>query len=712
MAKTPLKFVSIEFDTGTEFFYEENSSVPVDAPSGYPVLKSINQAAATLIPTGGLGAIASLSMSFADFDYHVGAITKGTFFGRLRAGNKYYLDKLVNLYTGFVEDFNAASGDYGLTKQVYYLDRFDFPNGGGVVNMQARDISKKLDDKRAVVPQAVKCKLVGENEQHQYLLVTSTGPNDSGLGAQINGVETGSITYDGIGATPDDSNSYITVTSTITPDYVEVTARNITGSTQQWLVGFQGQFGSIMIDSSNRPQVVVDGSGTLSTNTYVLPSLVTAQKIEMQINNGNIELYVADVLRWSSSTYTPTESTGWKFFRRFDDTNQSDAQLNDIQIRESRSAGISDTYTGLVTVTDTSDLLSPNYILIDKELIRYSVFDSSNIRIHSITDRGILNRGVNVAAIHENNAAISQAWLTLDESDPTVKKNCVDLIQELLETAGVPTANIDTVGFADEKSTWLSNENLAGAITKPTSIKNVIKKISEQCYFDIWYEPTEQKYKLAANVPQVVGTLTSIDTDADILENGHTVKHELKDQATQVWVYSNKLDVLGSDQPNNYSETDINADLGSETNYGSSSKKIIYADFFDDDSSTSVDTIGNRYRQRLVDGVITVLFQLDISNNQLKLNDKIVIRTTSYTDDAGEPVPLVCQITKYDNTRGNRIFVEAQKLPWDADQKFAGWAANALNDYSSESEENKIKYSFWSDNTGLLPDGSSGYNWA
>ena len=102
MAKTPIRIVEIEFDGETVIFYEENSSIPVNAPNGYPVLKSISQAPATLIPVGGLGRIASLTLSLADFDYHNGTAKSGTFLGRLRAANKYYLDDIVTFTLVFL----------------------------------------------------------------------------------------------------------------------------------------------------------------------------------------------------------------------------------------------------------------------------------------------------------------------------------------------------------------------------------------------------------------------------------------------------------------------------------------------------------------------------------------------------------------------------------------------------------------------------------
>lgn len=526
-----IKFVEIILDTGTYVFFSSDSSVPLSTLNGYPTLKSLSQAANTVIPTGGLGNISQLSLTLSDFVENGKA---STFMNRLRGGNPYYIDKIVNVYSGLLSDFSDIATNYNLNKQSYYLDTFDYPDESGNVRLTARDISKKLDDKRAIKPKAVTCTL----------------------------------------------------------------------------------------------------GTTLAAGT-----------------------------------------------------------------------------TGTITINNSSDLSADEgYILIDNEIIRYENRNTGadTVSIASTSDRGILGNGVNVATAHDSGAKVTEVWTPLNSTDRS-KTNCVDVIKQLLIDTGISTGNIDTALFNEERDTWLSTEDITGLVSKPTPIKKIIEQICEQCYIDIWFDVDTQLYKLRANRPQIVAFNATLTSDNDILDRGHVVRHDFKEQATQVWVYYDKIDYLGSDSPNNYSTTEIGIDATAESNYGASSQKIIYANFLDDGNAASAAQLTNRYLKSLKDGTKKVYLQLDLSRTNISLNDRVIIETEQHTDANGDPDVMVCQISKIDKTSGETIKVEAIKLYYDSSAKYASVGPSSLSDYGGESNANRIRYAFISNSSSKMKNGDDGY---
>lgn len=167
--------------------------------------------------------------------------------------------------------------------------------------------------------------------EHRYNFSDSDS-TDTGAGALTDGVDTGTITYDGDSAVPADASSYITVTSTFTPKSVSISFEKTSdsASTKQ-LIGFQNNYMSLAISNNQLTLDKTSGGGPVVVYPYVSDGehLVTTRR-----TTSTIDVIFNGLRVYSSPTNTPASSTGFKVFRKFDNTNQSDIKLFSVETEQ------------------------------------------------------------------------------------------------------------------------------------------------------------------------------------------------------------------------------------------------------------------------------------------------------------------------------------------------------------------------------------------
>lgn len=159
--------------------------------------------------------------------------------------------------------------------------------------------------------------------EHRYTFLNGDSTDD-GTGTTANGVDTAPIIYSGGTAIADDSSASILVTTSFTPKTIKAhIRRTASGGFNKYVIGTSGLFGSVLVDSSNNLKVVIDNIGTLSTNITYVESSSKSHAIVVVDTGSDLNLYYDGLLVYTTPTYTPTASTGFRIFRLFDDTGTS-----------------------------------------------------------------------------------------------------------------------------------------------------------------------------------------------------------------------------------------------------------------------------------------------------------------------------------------------------------------------------------------------------
>lgn len=151
-------------------FVSSDIAMPVATLDAIPCLERINRKPPELSPSEGLGTRASVSMTMTDFAHNDRLIDpyaserdydpmkQGTFWGRFKARNPFYVGRPVRVYEGYRD----PDGGFDLTDmrvRHYIIESIDGPGTGDQVRIKAKDPLKKLDGDRAQCPTASDGKL-------------------------------------------------------------------------------------------------------------------------------------------------------------------------------------------------------------------------------------------------------------------------------------------------------------------------------------------------------------------------------------------------------------------------------------------------------------------------------------------------------------------------------------------------------------------------
>ncbi|KKL63416.1 hypothetical protein LCGC14_2175290, partial [marine sediment metagenome] len=150
-----------------------------------PSLKSVAVAPAKIDPGNTLGVRASVSIEFADHRYHDRGVDnyaaerisgvasffgtgytpydQGTYFGKLRARNPYFVGRLLHVLTGYLPwDHNKPAGNQPeftqaevldtLRRHTYVMDQWEGPDNGGSFKVTAKDVLRLTTGVKAECP--------------------------------------------------------------------------------------------------------------------------------------------------------------------------------------------------------------------------------------------------------------------------------------------------------------------------------------------------------------------------------------------------------------------------------------------------------------------------------------------------------------------------------------------------------------------------------
>ena len=153
---------SYRIETKTYRFCDAVSNVPPEL-GALPTLVDVRRSPARLDPAKSLGKASRVSVTIRDHPHHDIGIDKyvnerdydpmerGTFWGKFQARNPYHQGRRLREYTGYIGD----AGEFDINDfivRTYFIDSISGPVSNSV-RIEATDVLKKVDDKRAVCPQ-------------------------------------------------------------------------------------------------------------------------------------------------------------------------------------------------------------------------------------------------------------------------------------------------------------------------------------------------------------------------------------------------------------------------------------------------------------------------------------------------------------------------------------------------------------------------------
>jgi hypothetical protein len=450
---------------------------------------------------------------------------------------------------------------------------------------------------------------------------------------------------------------------------------------------FWGKFRARQKFMKGRPLSVYTGYLTDSPDlsTDFQQRLYFIDKFEGPDRNGNVRIVAKDILTFVSNekAQAPLPSTGVL------------------------ASSITDTDTSLVLDTGSGAAYPSGggVVRVGSELIRYTSISTDTLNG--------LTRGVG-GTVADDHDADDTVQLCLEYNNEQVN----DVVYDLLTTyGGVDASYIPTTDWDDEYTNFLQNYDLTTIISEPMGVTTLLSEITEQCGVNIFWHEIDQEIKfkavIAAQASQ--GGVTQIDDTNNVLLESVSITQNERDRVSRLYFYYGKADLTDDNAgAENYSFLNVSIDTESEgvNQYGESQTVKLFSRWFDGSNTAQVAEVSSRYLARFAQTPRRVKLRLDAKDSDLWTGDlfDLTSHNIQNADGTQASIRFICQEVKEVE---NGTIYEYQGLEFglgvSEQGRYGLVGSNTLNDFASESDENKDTYAFISDDTGKMSDGTNGY---
>jgi hypothetical protein len=286
-------------------------------------------------------------------------------------------------------------------------------------------------------------------------------------------------------------------------------------------------------------------------------------------------------------------------------------------------------------------------------------------------------------------------------------RNPIDALYDILATSAGLSAHIDQNDWNYIRDTYTLGDYLNGVIYNPLSIKAITKKICEQFALNIWWDDELQKLKIQA-IGYSLSEPKKINWQENILNTGHSYSVDIQKAVTQTWFYYDKIDLTKGDSSENYGALYIYYDgnLEGEAGHRTTIIRKLYADLVGSGGLGVAVKTTSRIMARHKEGYQEITFRLDAKDTGLNVGDAVEITTVIIQDANGNPILRNFEVIEKE---------QISDTVWQYKASYAGKTLKArlitpnnMGNYAAESAENKLKYMFISNNSGLMNDASEG----
>lgn len=281
------------------------------------------------------------------------------------------------------------------------------------------------------------------------------------------------------------------------------------------------------------------------------------------------------------------------------------------------------------------------------------------------------------------------------------------VLQALLNLAGIDDSMIDLAGFEEQDDTWLGPGYLISTlIPDPTEISTLLRELSEQTLGVLWWASIEQKVRFKVVLPESPAStaVTALTADANLVDRTFNVERQDAERLTFVAVYFG----LGraTDEPDkttNYrlGEAVIDTDAESANEYGDRRTKVITSRWFGAGNALAMRTLARRLLARYRDPPRLIAFALDPKDDSVREGQLRDVTHPQITDVTGRPRTVRVLVTRRERTASQ---IRLRSVETSFDRPYGFIAPGGTANYP-----NNDGYACISDASGLMSDGSPGY---
>ena len=274
------------------------------------------------------------------------------------------------------------------------------------------------------------------------------------------------------------------------------------------------------------------------------------------------------------------------------------------------------------------------YVRIGDEVIRYTAISGDAL---SWTDGSYRAQFGTTRADHKVNdvVVLRRAW---------IDKPAKEVIENILNEAGLADIYIDLSGLATEDTNWLSGGRITASFD-PEQASSLLASLLRDLLMMSWWHPVEQKVKFKVDMPELLASVTLIDTNKLMLDKTATARLDTL-RITQSWIDFNlRSGTADEDKRSSYTNIRGIIDAGAESTngYGDTRPSLPRSRWFTGANEVLASSNAARRLARLRDAPSSITFHLD-PMHEIALGQLIDVATPRLTTAAGNAKTVRCRI--------------------------------------------------------------------
>jgi hypothetical protein len=365
------------------------------------------------------------------------------------------------------------------------------------------------------------------------------------------------------------------------------------------------------------------------------------------------------------------------------------------------------------TQIDIAEALLEDYdeagtVRIGDELISYTSRSIVTVNTVDYVRLAGVERAIDgsIAEVHRADANVQRCVRYTNQS-------VADVIYDLLTTyANIPESFIDKEAWDEEVSEFLIGFEVSALLSRPQGVSSVLNELFDQVLAYIWWDERDQEIKFRAI--RAIPNSGRIDGDKNILADSFNLTTDPRQRYSQIWIYWNKRNLaLPLDNESNYDQLRIRADLEVESPelYGESRIRKVFARWIQTDAQAI--NLAARLLDLSLDNPKKLRLRLDAKDRSFWTADVLTVGNRNLVNEFGDPTFERYQILSAEEVEPGEV-VEYQLQNFAIRIARVGFytEADALNyEQYTEEEIEAQRLSFYSDEDGLMPDGTTGWEY-
>lgn len=280
-------------------------------------------------------------------------------------------------------------------------------------------------------------------------------------------------------------------------------------------------------------------------------------------------------------------------------------------------------------------------------------------------------------------------------------------IQKIANAIGIEDTYIDLVLLAKEEIDWWGAAyTITWCVPKPTPAGQLLEELLHDGGALNWWHPTEQKFKVKVNMPNLLTGVPVFRDVAEIIEG--SVEREPLEGLRLNSSHMNFDPVSATTnlrEAKNYRRTEGVDDASAQgpNEHNDVRAEVLFSRWLTSNAAAR-SLVSHRVAYRR-DTPVRIKFSVDPKDYDVTIGDIVDIETAQHVDETGAPKRVRCRITKW-HDRGTHL--EAEAVTTTFAKRYAFVNATGAADYPSANESQRLR-AYISGNDGLMSNGDPGY---